>query len=150
LRLYLRDHAIPGVCGLLLLREVALELRGFEESFVWSEDQTLPYKVGLQHPVCVSATVQWKYRKHAQSTTRAFRNARSRTLAHLKFLRWVGRYFASRGVSDRSLWQALHHWRRKYRRSLVKQRVIHSGDWLHDAPKATFRRVTRIMLMLIG
>lgn len=144
IRHYLRDRCIPGVGGMLVERALAGQVGGFEESLSWAEDQTLPYRIALYHPVYVSSELLWKYRRHPMSTTTAFQVQGQRNRSQLKFLRWVERFFREEGVRDRSLWRALRLWQIKYRKSLLKEQVM-NGQFF----KAT-RSLLGMMILLAG
>ena len=58
--------AVPCTCAVLMRRDVAVELGGFEEDFALYEDQTLWVKTFLRHPVFVTARPASRYRQHGE------------------------------------------------------------------------------------
>lgn len=59
----------PCTCAVLLRRDVAVDLGGFEERFHLYEDQSLWAKVMLRHRVAVTGEVLARYRQHATSVS---------------------------------------------------------------------------------
>jgi glycosyltransferase involved in cell wall biosynthesis len=60
---------IPCTCGVLLRRDAALAVGGFEERFALYEDQSLWAKLFLLHPAWVTSRCHARYRQHATSTS---------------------------------------------------------------------------------
>ena len=117
----LENKDIPGACGLLARRDVVLEVGGFAESVQWSEDQTVVYKIALQHPVLMLPQVQWKYRQHdeAWSATKDG-NIFSQ---HLEFLKWVQRYLDEQGIEDDRIWDRFYDLKSTYRKLAWKKKL---------------------------
>ncbi len=151
-RHYLHEQCIPGTGGMLLRRAVALELGGFDESLTWSEDQTLPYKIGLRHRVYISPERLWKYRMHPYSTTAMFERTLKRTSSHIVFLRWVAQQFREDRVLSRGLRWDLFEAQLRYRKRLLKEHVV-NGPWKTRARRGiagTLARARALLTVLMG
>jgi glycosyltransferase involved in cell wall biosynthesis len=94
---------IPCTCGILIRREIAVRLGGFEERFRLYEDQTLLAKVLLRHPVYVSSRPHARYRNHPASTSaRAVANGEYQPyrphIARREFLEWLSAHVTESGL----------------------------------------------------
>ena len=94
---------IPCTCGILVRRDVAVRLGGFEERFRLYEDQTLLAKVLLRHPAYVSSRPHARYRNHPGSTSaRAVADGEYEPyrphIARREFLEWLGAHVAESGL----------------------------------------------------
>uniref|UniRef100_B8HRA9 Glycosyl transferase family 2 n=1 Tax=Cyanothece sp. (strain PCC 7425 / ATCC 29141) TaxID=395961 RepID=B8HRA9_CYAP4 len=113
LTLYLTNsRVVPCTCGLLIRRQLAAELGGFEETIQHLyEDQTLIFKICLRSPVYVDENCWDQYRQHEGSSSFiAIRNGEYHPLklnpARQAFLQWLGDYLTAQNCQDLSLWQA--------------------------------------------
>ncbi|MGH6893467.1 MAG: glycosyltransferase [Dongiaceae bacterium] len=130
-----KEGDVPCICAVLIRREAALAVGGFEESFHLYEDQTLWAKLFLRHGVLVSPSAYSVYRQHEGSTsTQAERSgAYDRWAphpAHRAFLEWMAREAAAGEIEDprlkRALWRALLPYRRPWlgRADALTRRVL--------------------------
>jgi glycosyltransferase involved in cell wall biosynthesis len=107
-----KEGDIPCTCGVLIRRDRALEVGGFEETFRLYEDQTLWAKLFLKYGVLVSPRAHSIYRQHDQSVSaQAERTGEyDRWVAHpahLAFLDWFARQIATGQIRDAQLDRAL-------------------------------------------
>lgn len=127
-----RSGDIPCTCGILVRREVAVRLGGFEEGFRLYEDQTLLAKVLLRHPAYVSSRLHARYRNHPASTSaRAMADGEYQPYrphaARREFLEWLSAHVAESGCdvpglareiaaeSDRDVSRFISRFRRLWR-----------------------------------
>ena len=103
---------VPCICSIMVRREFAIAVGGFEERFRLFEDQTLLVKLFARYAIYVSNHREAVYRQHSESTsavaarTGAFIPGR-RSLAELAYLAWVESYIAAEGIVDADLAAAL-------------------------------------------
>jgi glycosyltransferase involved in cell wall biosynthesis len=123
---------IPCTCGILVRREVAVRLGGFEERFRLYEDQSLLAKVLLRHPAYVCSHANARYRNHSASTSaRAVADGEYEPyrphIARREFLAWLSAHAAESGLevpgltreiaaeSDRDVTRFISRFRRLWR-----------------------------------
>jgi glycosyltransferase involved in cell wall biosynthesis len=99
---------IPATCSILLHKELAEKVHGFEESFRGMyEDQAFYVKITLSERVlAVNDCLSW-YRQHPGShVSTAIRMDRSYS-RHYSFLKWAEAYCQSRDLHDKNIWMAI-------------------------------------------
>ncbi|MFQ4139744.1 glycosyltransferase family 2 protein [Nodosilinea sp. PGN35] len=112
--LYLRNSGVvPCTCGLLVRRNLVLELGGFDESIQHMyEDQVFIAKICLSVPVFVENGCWDRYRQHQESSsfmairTGDYHPTRLNPV-RLTFLQWLENYMISQNIQSDSLWRAL-------------------------------------------
>ncbi len=118
-----KEGDIPCICAVLIRREAALAVGGFEESFHLYEDQTLWAKLFLRYGVLVSPSALSIYRQHegsasAQAERSGAYDRWAPHPAHRAFLEWMAGEAAAAGVEDprvkRALWHALLPYRQPW------------------------------------
>jgi hypothetical protein len=114
---------IPCTCGVVLRRESALAVGGFEERFALYEDQSLWAKLFLAHPAYVIDACHARYRQHATSTSAlaVARGDYDRYRAHAAqeaFFAWLGGYVTAHGA-DAAVLRAIARARAIGRRPLA-------------------------------
>lgn len=115
-----KEGDIPCTCAVLIRRERALEVGGFEEAFRLYEDQTLWAKLFLSYGVLVSPRAYSIYRQHDHSVSAvAERNGEyDRWVAHpahRAFLNWFARQIATAQNNDARLQRAMRRAMLPYR-----------------------------------
>jgi glycosyltransferase involved in cell wall biosynthesis len=135
-----RGGSLPGICSILVRREVARQVGGFEESFRGAyEDQVFLSKVCLHSTVLILDEVLDKYRQHHNSYT-----CRSMAMgeydpdkphpARERYLVWLEGYLRTHGWNDPRLLAALKEELWPYRR-----------PWSYALHQTrAFRRMTRL------
>jgi glycosyltransferase involved in cell wall biosynthesis len=106
-----QEGHIPCTCGVLIRREAALSVGGFEEGFRLYEDQSLWAKLFLRFPVYVSPLCQARYRQHEASSSSAAQRAGEYhpTRPHpagLAFLEWLQGYVREAGRAEPEMMRA--------------------------------------------
>ena len=109
--LLLQEGHIPCTCGVLIRREAALSVGGFEEGFRLYEDQSLWAKVFLRFPAYVSSHCHARYRQHEASSSSAAERAGEYhpTRPHpagLAFFQWLQGYVRASGRAEPELMRA--------------------------------------------
>ena len=103
---------VPCTCSIMVRRDLAIAVGGFEERFRLFEDQTFLVKLFIGYPIYVSNHREAVYRQHSELTsavaarTGAYIPGR-RSLAELEYLAWVESYIAAEGIVDAKLAAAL-------------------------------------------
>lgn len=128
-RLFMNRQAqTPGMCGVLVRREAAEAVGGFEEQFRGMyEDQVFFYKLCLRFPVYVESGSWDRYRQHPASVSRrALQSGEWRldgrpNQAIGLFLAWLERYLQEQQVTDEAIWQLLHHQQWPYRHPVLAE-----------------------------
>ena len=119
IRLLQDERNVPCNCGLLVGRDVAERVGGFDESFHNQfADINFHVKIFLEFPVFLASECCSKYRHHATNSTVIARKTGEFETARLKYLHWVKDYLSTQGVKDQAIWQALRKalWRFQYPR----------------------------------
>jgi glycosyltransferase involved in cell wall biosynthesis len=117
-----QTDGLPGTCSVLLRREVAMAVGGYEESFGMYEDETFFAKIALRYPVYVMDIAYDRYRQHSDSfsakaivaddyawTQGAANKSRGR------FLRWLVGEVSKSHSDDRVLLRAIERQLEPYR-----------------------------------
>jgi len=94
--------------GVFVRREAIEDVGGYtdEAGFLY-EDQALNVKLFLRYPLIVSDRNWYRYRQHPDSLCSVMRARKTFDAGRLRFLEWVGKYFAEVGVKDPEIW-AVH------------------------------------------
>jgi glycosyltransferase involved in cell wall biosynthesis len=129
--------SVPAPSSLIVRREVARSVGGFEEQFHQAraqfEDRAFYVKVGLEVPVLAASECWCKYRQHPDSITYIGQKTDQHLPAQLFWLNWIAEQFFERGIEDAGIWKLLQeaqlhtHNRqiRKLERALTKERREH-------------------------
>jgi glycosyltransferase involved in cell wall biosynthesis/SAM-dependent methyltransferase len=105
--------SMPGICSVLVRREMVAEVGGFEESFRGCyEDQVFLCKVFLRAVIFVTGTCSDRYRQHPWSScVQAMRTGEYHPVlphrARRTFLEWLRWYLAAEGCADPRVLAAL-------------------------------------------
>lgn len=116
-----REAYTPGTCAVLVRRDAALAVGGFEASFRGMyEDQVFFYKLCYAAPVYVEGACGDLYRQTPDSHSGIMRRAGhyrafGPSAAHRRFLVWLEAYLEEQGCSDPEVWSALRSQLRPYR-----------------------------------
>jgi hypothetical protein len=117
----------PCPSDILVRRQIVDAVGGFEESFrAMYEDQAFLAKVYLRASVFVASQCWDRYRRHPNSCVSAAAVAGRKYSAGLIYLRWLGRYLRTEGITDPDLWKAFKDKRRRYRRLVVSTMLTRS------------------------
>ena len=124
LALYLSDAvAVPSISSVMCRRLLALEVNGFEESFLLYEDQTFVAKLCLAAPVILSDECWDLYRQHSDSLSARMRGSELARRSRQRFLEWLTEYVAHQNVGDPVLDRALRRELRATRFGMVGKAV---------------------------
>jgi glycosyltransferase involved in cell wall biosynthesis len=112
LPLFLRGKAaVPCTCSILIKRDVAREVGGFEEAFrgIYNiyEDQAFYAKVCLKTSGWAVNRCWDKYRQHAGASVAIAHVTQQEYEARYFFLKWLGDYISQEGIEDKAVWEAL-------------------------------------------
>jgi len=116
-----RDAYTPGTCSVVVRRDAALAVGGFEEEFRGMyEDQAFFYKLCYVAPVYVDGVCGDLYRQTPDSHSGRMRSIGhfrvfGPSAAHRRFLNWLDVYLRAQGCSDSEVWSALRSELRPYR-----------------------------------
>ena len=94
--------------GVFARRDAIEKVGGYtdEAGFLY-EDQALNVKLFLRYPLIVCDRNWYRYRQHPDSLCSVMRARKTFDAGRLRFLEWVGKYFAEVGVKDPEIW-AVH------------------------------------------
>ena len=109
--------------GVFVRREAIEDVGGYtdEAGFLY-EDQALNVKLFLRYPLIACDRNWYRYRQHPDSYSWVMRSRKTFDAGRLRFLEWVGKYFAEVGVKDPEIW-AVH------RKALEQQlEVVRAGN----------------------
>jgi glycosyltransferase involved in cell wall biosynthesis len=101
----LESRWVPIPSGILVRRDITLEVGGFEDEFRGHmEDQVFWSKIFLSFPVFVSSQCWYQYRQHPNSAS-AQRNKEGKCAPlRLVFYRWLKQYFQQVKLRDAKVW----------------------------------------------
>lgn len=106
-----REAPTPCPCDVLVRRDVALSVGGFEEHFRGTyqvyEDQAFFSKVLLRAPAFVSSETWDRYRQHPDSCYAIAKATGAREVAREYFLKWFRRYLRAHGAAAGPVWDAV-------------------------------------------
>jgi glycosyltransferase involved in cell wall biosynthesis len=130
LTLYLHTGgaAVPGVCSLLVRREAARSVGGFDDRFRGVfEDQVFYSRICLNYPVLVTDDRTTRYRQHETSCcARALRSGEYDpflpSTGRGRYLAWLRELLIQDRIVDRALWKALRRELRPYEHPLLRWR----------------------------
>ena len=114
--------AVPCTCSIMLRRDLAVGVGGFETDFVGIynvyEDQAFYAKICLKGPIYVSEKCWDKYRQHPRASMATALATGEDFIARRYYLNWLVGYLKEKGVTDRELWIALRKelWRNRHYR----------------------------------
>lgn len=115
-----QDAAIPGPSSIMIRREAALAIGGFEEQFTGAyDDQAFYAKVVLSAPVIASDECLDRYRQHRAPQESTLAGLRRAYRERLRFLDWLDRYSAGHEAVDRAVRRALRRERWRCRALLL-------------------------------
>jgi glycosyltransferase involved in cell wall biosynthesis len=145
LPLLLRDEVLYPLHFMMVRRDVALRIGGFEDTFRFLfDDLSFAAKVCLDSPVFVAGECWSKYRQqpddHSDSPDRKERYH----LLHHSFLNWLDQYLTKQGIKDAEVWEALREKQRPYRKPVLygllrnSRHLLKEAKWLLDTTKVAF------------
>jgi glycosyltransferase involved in cell wall biosynthesis len=103
----LGEAAVPAPASIIVRRQVALQVGGFEADFPGMyEDQVFYAKVCLAVPVFVANTCWSYYRQHPESMCYSM-DRNEQIAARLKYLNWLESYLGTANITDASVRLAL-------------------------------------------
>ena len=123
--------AVPGICSLLVRREEALAVGGFDDRFrSIFEDQVFYSRMCLHHAVLVTDDQTTRYRQHGTSCCdsamlRGDYDPFLPNAGRRRYLHWLRDLVRELRCEDAALWKALRHELRPYGHPLV------SWPWSH-------------------
>ena len=128
-----RRAAVPCTCSVLVRRDLAQRLGGFEESLRIYVDQAFYAKLVLAAPVVAVDEVWARYRRHPASSCSVTRADGLSIERGLEFAAWLDRYLVSAGnerpdirrAVERLRWR-LHHPGIARRLARVRRAVAHA------------------------
>ncbi len=153
LTLYLQSggSAVPGICSLLVRREAAMAVGGFDNSFRGIfEDQVFYSRVCLQHAVLVTDDETARYRQHetsccAGALQRGDYDPFFPSAGRGRYLKWLLELLQERRCEDTVLWQALRRALRPYRHPLLAWPWSHLPRWKAKSKQALKELLRRLL-----
>jgi GT2 family glycosyltransferase len=148
LPLFLKRRVLmPSTTSLLVRREVAERIGGFEESFRGLfEDQVFIAKVSLEAPIVLLRGVYEWYRQHLDSCTFI---AQKITGGNLKmrptYLNWLEKYLSVEGFRGTQIWDELQN--QKKQKALLRYRHPKFFRWSMSALHFIQNRKNQVMLI---
>lgn len=116
-RLLRRETPVPLPSNLMVRREAAQRVGGFEEKFLGIyqlyEDSAFSSKIFLDFPVFVMADHYSKYRQHPDSCNSYWSQFEKHSpgkphSGHFFYIKWLESYLKSKRINNADLWKALH------------------------------------------
>ena len=147
LPLFLKRRVLPPpTTSLLVRREVAERICGFEESFPsLFEDQVFIAKVSLDAPIVLLRGVYELYRQHMDSCTFIAQKITGENLKmRLTYLNWQEEYMSALEIKDANLWKTLRKALFEYRHPVLWAFVYHSKRFvvlMEDRAKNIIKKV---------
>jgi glycosyltransferase involved in cell wall biosynthesis/SAM-dependent methyltransferase len=142
-----REAPTPCPCDVLVRRDVALSVGGFEEHFRGTyqvyEDQAFFSKVLLRAPAFVSSETWDRYRQHPDSCYAVAKATGAREVARQYYLTWFRRYLQKHAKDSGPVWQAVHTELQPFR--LRTRLLARYGKWPRAA-LAPARQLARALL----
>jgi len=153
LRHYLESGGefVPGICSLLVRRDAATAVGGFDDRFRGVfEDQVFLSKITSRYRVLVTDDCTARYRQHPASccAVASEKGEYDPTLpnaARGRYLSWLKDYLAEAHVADAALLKALHRERRPYGHPLVRWPYTGLPELMRSAKRAT-KQAARALL----
>jgi glycosyltransferase involved in cell wall biosynthesis len=129
-RILREESPVPCTCSVLVRRQAAEAVGGFEEEFVdLFDDQAFYAKLLFHRPVYAAAGCWDRYRQHPGQSCAAAARAGTAHRARRRFLEWLERYLLDHEARGTEVWQALQE-------ALAPYRVGHD-------PRAALKRTVR-------
>lgn len=140
-----RQVPTPCTCSVLLRREAAVRVGGFEDSFrTIYTDQALYVKLCLVGSVFVADGCWDKYRQHEASSYQTVKRTGRRYEARRFFLRWLERYLAQQGIRDKAIWRELRAELRRYRFPVLRRWSDRTREAVRGVARSVVNRLCRI------
>ena len=99
---------VPCTCSILVRRNVAEEIGGFEDSFRGMyEDQAFYAKICLYTPVLATDDCLAWYRQHSKSNYSTAIHSGQTHIFRYKFLKWLETYCQEKQTQDKRVWEVL-------------------------------------------
>jgi glycosyltransferase involved in cell wall biosynthesis len=119
--------------GMLLRRELVMEVGGFEESFRdLYEDQVFAAKICRTAPVYISGRCWYRYRQHPDSCCLTAERDGRLDASRAPFLRWLQAYLEQEGLAGGEAWQlVVKDLRRRSARGRMFARIAAGGRRAH-------------------
>jgi glycosyltransferase involved in cell wall biosynthesis len=113
-RMLRQEIPVPCPSDVMVRRDAATDIGGFEESFrsIFT-DQVFYAKLCLKWPVFVAGRTWFKYRKHSGSTVSVVKRSGEMQAARLRYLNWLQGYLDDREIEDQEVRRALKSARRR-------------------------------------
>ncbi len=144
-RLLADERGLPTPCSLLVRRELALSVGGFDEAFPnIYDDVVFFYKLFLEAPVYVADACWDSYRQHGENSVAGARLAgewhpRRPNPRRFDLLSWLEQHLAARGTVDQALAAELATQLRPYREAARRTLAERYYDACFDGGLAVLR-----------
>jgi glycosyltransferase involved in cell wall biosynthesis len=103
-----KSPSLPGICSILMRRDLVSKIGGFELSFAGMyDDQVFYSKVYLSEQVFISPECYSKYRQHQNSCCKTLKEDEAYNTWRT-FLTWLEDYLLSRRYQDPEIWKVLN------------------------------------------
>jgi glycosyltransferase involved in cell wall biosynthesis len=137
----------PCPCDVMLRRETALRVGGFEEHFhgvhLVYEDTAFFSKVFLRARTFVSSQTWDRYRQRPDSCYAVAKATGGRELARRYYLEWFQQYLREQGETAGLVWQSVATELRPYR---MRARLLRRARWEARRAQELGRRAARVLL----
>ncbi|MHC5074563.1 MAG: glycosyltransferase, partial [Planctomycetota bacterium] len=148
LTLFINNQILkPPTSSLLVRRNLASRIGGFEESFRGSfEDQVFIAKMSLKAPVIVVRKVFERYRQHLDSCTFIAENITDEDFkARQTYLNWLEEYLNKLKIKDAKLWRALRKEQLLHRYPKIKNIIYYFRRLSVSTNKRAFKMARKIL-----